>query len=125
MTEGGSPPAVAAWVSALPDWIEVVLASVEPSDSDLDAGAGRIEADRRDFRATGTLGVLREAARRCLLDMVDAMDRLKRTNPHFSHAFGSGRRGQAEGPASHVPQALWPALTDFPSRTSCRVPGDE
>jgi predicted nucleic acid-binding protein len=107
LRDPGSPPAVAAWASVLPEWAEVVLMSVEAVDSSppgggLDAGElaaialagslggdvllvmddadGRAEAVRRGFRITGTLGVLRAAAKSGMVDIGAAIDRLRRTN---------------------------------------------
>jgi predicted nucleic acid-binding protein len=46
----------------------------------MDDAEGRAEAARRGFRITGTLGVLRAAAQRRLVDIAAAIDRLSRTN---------------------------------------------
>jgi predicted nucleic acid-binding protein len=46
----------------------------------MDDAAGRAEADRRGIPNTGTLGVLRAAAIRQLLDLPTALKRLAETN---------------------------------------------
>lgn len=46
----------------------------------IDDAAGRAEASRRDIPNTGTLGVLRAAAIRQLLDLPTALTRLAATN---------------------------------------------
>lgn len=98
-----APALVREWASTLPDWIKV--AAVEPSDdatlgllgsgeraaitlalsmhADLiliDDRKGKQVALEKGFEATGTLGVLRLAARRGLVDLAGAFDRLKLTN---------------------------------------------
>ena len=45
---------------------------------------GRREAERRKLHFVGTLGVLRDAARVGLLDLKDALFRLRQTNFHVS-----------------------------------------
>jgi predicted nucleic acid-binding protein len=45
--------------------------------------AGRRETKRRHLSVTGTVGVLRAAARIGLLNLADALDRLRRTNFRF------------------------------------------
>jgi predicted nucleic acid-binding protein len=46
----------------------------------IDEAAGRAEAKRRNLRVTGTLGVLRTAAERGLVDVPDLIVRLKATS---------------------------------------------
>jgi len=46
----------------------------------IDDAEGRAEADRRRIPATGTLGVLRAAATRNMVDLATALDRLRSTN---------------------------------------------
>jgi predicted nucleic acid-binding protein len=100
----GTPSQVSEWIRSRPDWLEVREAQKERSDpllQQLDPGeraaillaqeqpdvflliddaAGRAEADRRDIPNTGTLGVLRAAALRDLLDLPSALARLVETN---------------------------------------------
>jgi predicted nucleic acid-binding protein len=70
LLDAGSPPTVLAWATILPDWVEVVM----------DDAGGRAENVRRGFRITGTLGVLRAAALRHLVDIDSAVEVLSRTN---------------------------------------------
>ena len=98
-----APSAVALWASNLPFWIDVrptpaseerferldegeraaiLLAEAQPSPVLLliDDADGRAEAERRNIAATGTLGVLRAAGLRDLVDLRAALARLRATN---------------------------------------------
>lgn len=98
-----APATVAQWASRLPSWIDVrptplseerlerldegeraaiLLAEAESSPVLLliDDAAGRAEAERRNIAATGTLGVLRAAGLRDLMNLPAALTRLKATN---------------------------------------------
>ena len=100
-----APDAVRDWIQAAPAWLEVRSDSVSSSDDasleSLDDGekaalalaaslaADLILMDDRDgvrvarsqgFRVVGTLRVLELGARRGLLDLADAFERIKRTN---------------------------------------------
>lgn len=104
LESAGSPPAVSAWISRPPSWVTVTPVPPEQLESvtdDLDSGeraaialagaihadllliddaAGRAEARRRNLRVTGTLGVLRAGAERGLVDVPDALSRLRTTS---------------------------------------------
>lgn len=97
-------PAVRQWISAPPGWIEIVAAdseAIDPALARLDDGeqaaiqlAARISADlllmddrdgvavarNKGFAVTGTLGILDLAARRGLIQLSTAFDRLNATN---------------------------------------------
>lgn len=97
-----SPAIVQAWINQPPSWLVIQTVNV-PSDSDLDnldpgeraaivlaeqQGAdliiidelsGRRVALSRQFRVTGLLGVLDEAARQNLIDLPGAIARLQQT----------------------------------------------
>lgn len=97
-----SPAIVQAWINQPPSWLVIQTVNV-PSDSDLDnldpgeraaivlaeqQGAdliiidelsGRRVALSRQFRVTGLLGVLDEAARQNLIDLPGAITRLQQT----------------------------------------------
>jgi predicted nucleic acid-binding protein len=99
-----APAAVQNWASAPPSWVEVKQVLNVPDDTALrPLGAGEraaialallIHADlvliderkgtqaamNKGLDVTGTLGILQRAARRGLLNLVDAFDQLKRTN---------------------------------------------
>ena len=99
-----APNPVQAWMSRPPSWIEVVHVSAEEIASvaeELDPGEraaialaekiradlilidetdGRTEALRRNFRVTGTLGVLRAAAVEGLVDVRSVLNRLAATS---------------------------------------------
>ena len=99
-----APTLIQNWAAALPSWVEVKNVLKLPDDAALQAlGAGEraaialalsIHADlvlideRKGTQAaiskgldvTGTLGILQRAAKRGLLNLGDAFDRLKRTN---------------------------------------------
>ncbi len=53
----------------------------------LDEKAARHVAADRGLRVTGTLGVLSEAATRELVELVTALDRLRKTNFRYSPAL--------------------------------------
>jgi predicted nucleic acid-binding protein len=98
-----APPVVRDWMQQLPAWLEVMpVADVDdPALEALDRGErsaialglslnadliliddrkGATAALNKGFEVTGTLGVLDLAADRGLVDLVDVLDRLKRTN---------------------------------------------
>jgi len=113
-----TPLAVRDWMSRAPSWLRVV--AVEPSTvqavtDDLDLGeraaialagamhadlllideaAGRAEAKRRSLRVTGTLGVLRAAAERGLVNVPEMVARLKATNFYADEALLKSAFGQ-------------------------------
>ena len=99
-----APEPVRAWMSRPPSLIEIIdmtteeIASV-PEELDpgeraaialaekvradlivIDETDGRAEAIRRNFRVTGTLGILRAAALEGLVDVRSALNRLAATN---------------------------------------------
>src|ERR1035441_5049605 len=99
-----APTPVRAWANALPAWLEVlsVAASDDPAFQDdgeksaltlgmtlgadlilIDDRKGAAVALQKGFQITGTLGVLTRSAQRGLLDLADALARLKRTNFHY------------------------------------------
>jgi predicted nucleic acid-binding protein len=104
-----APVAVRKWIAQPPDWLEVRMptqqADAELVNADLDEGErdaillaqelgadeliiddlpGRKEAERRHLHFIGTLGVLRAASKRGLLDFKTAINALRRTNFHVS-----------------------------------------
>src|ERR1700687_3507424 len=107
----GAPPEVLDWIASQPEWLEtravrqnqndaalqhidpgeraaILLAQEEPDVLLLiDDAAGRAEASRRDIQNTGTLGVLRAAALRQLVDLPTALTRLAATNFRVSQAL--------------------------------------
>lgn len=95
-----APPAVKAWITAAPNWIEIrtVADPDEPALTGLDPGereaiilaenvdadaviiddkAGRQEAQRRRLRVIGTVRVLDDAAVAGLLNPIVALERLR------------------------------------------------
>jgi predicted nucleic acid-binding protein len=105
-----APPKVRAWAEALPDWIAVSETDAVDTDemSQLDPGeraaillaqihprallliddaAGRLEATRRGIQCTGTLGVLRAASSKDLINLRSALKRLLGTNFRISTAL--------------------------------------
>jgi len=111
LADSGAPLEVSDWIRSRPDWLQVRAGRASQSDSALelvDAGeraaillaqeepdvllliddaAGRAEANRRDIPNTGTLGVLRAASLRQLLDLPLALTRLAATNFRVSQSF--------------------------------------
>lgn len=103
-----APPAVRAWVADLPSWIAVHENPVSPPIAGLQAGeqaaillaevidadivlldekAARRVAMERGIRVTGTLGLLGEAAARRLINLTNAVERLRGTNFRYSPAL--------------------------------------
>jgi predicted nucleic acid-binding protein len=103
LSHPSAPPAVQAWVREPPGWTEIrsVADIDDPSLNRLDPGEkasitlgislkadliliderkGAIVAVSKGFETTGTLGILDLAARRGLINLGDALDRLRRTN---------------------------------------------
>ncbi len=97
----GAPEKVTAWIAAPPEWIEVhrlpslgsELAHLDPGEREaialagqigpslllLDEAKGRDAAILRGLQVVGTLGLLDRAAARGLIDLQDALNRLRRT----------------------------------------------
>ena len=98
-----APEAVRSWISSQPAWIEVVVVDQtdDTSLSTLDDGEkaaialgksrsaeliliddrrGASVARAKGFEVTGTLGILDLAARRGMVDLSDALARLRKTN---------------------------------------------
>lgn len=125
LTDPAAPLDVKAWALSLPDWVDVrvavvndagmlhldpgeraaiTLAQSEPGTLLLiDDTAGRIEASRRGILNTGTLGVLRAAAVKELVDLPTVLARLLETNFRISMqlvndllAEDAGRRRRAD-----------------------------
>jgi predicted nucleic acid-binding protein len=102
LTDPAAPGDVRRWALSLPDWVDVrVIALDDAGMLHLDPGeraaitvaqsepgallliddvAGRIEASRRGILNTGTLGVLRAAALKELVDLPTVLARLLTTN---------------------------------------------
>jgi predicted nucleic acid-binding protein len=111
LSSPSAPTAVRDWISRAPPWLSVVpveaarvhevtdeldlgeraaIALAEAIRADLlliDEAAGRTEAKRRNLRVTGTLGVLRAAAERGLVDVPDLIVRLKATSFYTDDAL--------------------------------------
>jgi predicted nucleic acid-binding protein len=103
LTASKAPQSVREWLSKTPPWLRVQ--SVPPDQLDLVAGdldlgereaialahllgadlllidelSGRAEARRRRLRVTGTLGILRIAAEKGLIDVPEVLARLRDT----------------------------------------------
>jgi len=103
LCDPGSPTVVSAWALMPPTWLEVVLTvacDVNPSSLDpgelaaitlagsvradvlllMDDMAGRSAASELGLRSTGTLGVLRAASQKGLIELDRALDKLGQTN---------------------------------------------
>ncbi len=121
------PALVRNWALNLPDWLEVRAISGPVTETllDLDLGErealalaqelnanllliderpGTLAARRLGFKATGTLGVLVEAAQSGLVSIDDALDRLEATNfRHTPGLFAEIRSSVRTGPSSGTP----------------------
>ena len=98
-----TPSAVLEWIAHRPAWLEIERITAPP-DPELrllgegereaiilaeqhgpdvlllvDEGKGRREAQRRNLRTTGTLGVLNDAVSRGWIDLSSAFERLRQT----------------------------------------------
>ncbi len=106
-----APNTVRDWISRAPGWLSIVLVDadrVQEVTDELDLGeraaialaaainadlllmdeaAGRAEAKRRNLRVTGTLGVLRTAAERGLVNVPHLIVRLKATSFYTEDAL--------------------------------------
>lgn len=110
LTDLAAPREVRNWASALPGWVDVrsippiddpALSHLDPGEQAaivlaqsvagalllIDDAAGRLEASRRGIQNTGTLGVIRAAALRELLNLPSALARLLETNFRVSVAL--------------------------------------
>src|SRR5579863_5959140 len=128
LSDGDAPPEVLKWIRVRPAWMQVrqrrimrddpalrhldpgeraaILPAQEESDVLLlmDDAAGRSEATRYGIPCTGTLGILRAAAIRQLLDLPTALGSLAATNFRVSQNLvaklleeDSERRRRVEG----------------------------
>ena len=84
----------AAEMASVADWLDrgerAAIALAERLRAELiliDERDGRTEAMRRRFQVTGTLGVLRAAAGRGLIDVPDVLERLRATNFYIDEAL--------------------------------------
>jgi predicted nucleic acid-binding protein len=109
LEQESAPRLVRQWTAHPPDWLVIrspksvpdaalLRARLGPGESEaillaqeigadeliLDDLRGRKEASRRQLHFIGTLGILQAASKRGLLDMREAIDRLRRTNFHIS-----------------------------------------
>jgi predicted nucleic acid-binding protein len=104
LTAGKTPQPVKDWISKPPSWfrvqsvpsgqIDLVISELDPGEREaialahllgadlllMDESLGRAEARRRSLRVTGTLGILRTAAERGLIDVPEALARLRATS---------------------------------------------
>jgi predicted nucleic acid-binding protein len=102
LAHSASPPRVRDWASNLPAWIDVRaavtsdptlhwlgpgeregLALAQEIGADLiliDDLPARLEAEKRRLKVTGTLGILRDASKRDLVDLPEALQSLRSTS---------------------------------------------
>ncbi|HKQ50483.1 MAG TPA: DUF3368 domain-containing protein [Phycisphaerae bacterium] len=106
LSRASSPEAVQVLIRSRPSWLKIekpprrdpVLADLGDGEQEAIMLAQSLNADlllcddkdareaalRRSVRVTGTIGVLKEAANKGLLDLADALSRLRRTNFRIS-----------------------------------------
>lgn len=104
LTNASAPQPVRDWLAEPPSWLRVqsvpsnqrhlVTDELDPGEQEaialahlmradlvlIDESSGRAEARRRNLRVTGTLGILRTAAERKLIDVADILERLRDTS---------------------------------------------
>ena len=103
LSSPGAPAQVAKWIADLPAWVSIEIidddsvlkpSAIGAGESEaialalmigaglvlMDDRAGRREARRRNLEVTGTLGILRIAAERGLIDVPSVVRRLRSTN---------------------------------------------
>jgi predicted nucleic acid-binding protein len=104
LSDPSAPSAVQAWIKTPPGWLNVLdtaaidddpaLNTLDPGERSaialgislkadlilIDERKGSLAAARKGFETTGTLGILDLAAKRKLIDLRDAIERLKQTN---------------------------------------------
>lgn len=106
MKDPRAPAQVRTWIGNPPAWVKIApdpppdssLAALDPGERAaielavllgahrllIDDAAGRAEAERRQLRVTGTLGVIAAAHRRGLLRFDHAINLLSKTNFYVS-----------------------------------------
>jgi predicted nucleic acid-binding protein len=115
-----TPPIVRAWLGQLPKWIEVrqvqslpdaAIAGLDPGEREaiqlareehadlllMHERAGVNLARRRGFEVTGTLGVLIQAARRGLVDILGALVDLQATDFRATRELFEEARARVKG----------------------------
>lgn len=121
LKDAGAPELVRRWIARPPPWLHI-QAPTQSADAallaaHLDAGEhdaiilalelradqvviddmdGRQEAARRQLTITGTVGILRAASVLGLVDLKDALIRLRRTNFHLSQKLFEQLIAEAE-----------------------------
>jgi predicted nucleic acid-binding protein len=126
-----APPAVQAWIKTPPRWLSIhdAVELDDPALDALDAGEraaialgislkadlilvderkGSVVAANKGFETTGTLGILDLAAKRNLLDLRDAIERLKQTNFRYRRESLRCCSRRSETTNSHSPRLLEP-----------------
>jgi predicted nucleic acid-binding protein len=122
LVDPDTPPLVRAWIASPPGWIEVRQALAAPEDAllaSLDDGEraaialaatlwpeplllmddreGVLVARKKGLAVTGTLGILDMAARRSLLDLAEAFQRLRNTTFRCPEEIMSGLMHRSAG----------------------------
>jgi predicted nucleic acid-binding protein len=121
LMDAGAPEPVQRWIAKPPAWLHI-QAPTQSGDAalvsaDLDEGEhdaiilalelaadqliiddmdARREAERRHLTVTGTVGILRAAAALGLVNLKDALTRLRRTNFHLSQKLFDQLIAEAE-----------------------------
>ena len=102
----GAPEVVRKWIDQSPAWLDIqsdppedrtlgsldlgeraaigLALSIKARQILMDDSAGRLEAERRNLKVTGTLGILVEAHQRGFLDFESALGRLAGTSFYLS-----------------------------------------
>lgn len=117
LSDASAPPAVQVWIKSSPTWLRVLdaVGGDDPALSNLDPGEraaialgialkadllliderrGYAAAVNKGLEVTGTLGILDLAAKRKLVDLRDAIARLKKTNFRYRKELIEGLLAQ-------------------------------
>ena len=122
LSHSDTPELVRNWMASPPGWVEVRETTVGSADDNGELGAGEsaaialaaeLHADlllmddrrgvavalRKGLLVTGTMGLLTRAAKRGMLDLAEAFDRLKGTNFRYRQDIMDALLADAESEA--------------------------
>ena len=140
--DSSAPATVQAWINAPPLWLKVLEAKAinDPALQTLDPGErsaielgislkaeliliderkGRLVARSKGFETTGILGILDLASKRGLIDLKDAMERLKQTNFRYKQELIDGLLAQTNDRYDRCLSVRPPSLPHLAREGAC------